>query len=136
MGEGLFQLIQSAFSHADRGGGVRERVSGSRIRGPFCGHTLGQLEGFGRVPAIEILVDTPRIKELLLEGNTKAIAQAVYEGREHYGTQTFNQAIHALYKEGKVSFEDALANADNPDELKLEIRGITKGGKGGGGFFQ
>jgi len=97
---------------------------------------IPRMEGFGRVPAIEILVDTPRIKELLLEGNTKAISQAVYEGREHYGTQTFNQAIHSLYKEGKISFEDALSNADNPDELKLEIRGITKGGKGGGGFFQ
>jgi Tfp pilus assembly ATPase PilU len=87
------------------------------------------------VPAIEILFDTPRIKELLLEGNTKAIGQAVYEGREHYGTQSFNQALHSLYKEGKISFEDALLNADNPDELKLEIRGITKGKGGGGGMF-
>ncbi len=96
---------------------------------------IPRMEGFGRVPAIEILFDTPRIKELLLEGNTKAIAQAVYEGKEHYGTQTFNQALHALYKQGLISFEDALLNADNPDELKLEIRGITKG-KGGSGFFQ
>lgn len=95
---------------------------------------IPRMEGFGRVPAIEILFDTPRIKELLLEGNTKAIAQAVYEGKEHYGTQTFNQAIHAHYKAGLISFEDALMNADNPDELKLEIRGITKG-KGGSGMF-
>ena len=97
---------------------------------------IPKMEGFGRVPAIEILFDTPRIKELLLEGNTKAIGQAVYEGREHYGTQSFNQALHTLYKDGKISFEDALLNADNPDELKLEIRGITKGkGGGGGGMF-
>jgi twitching motility protein PilT len=95
---------------------------------------IPRMEGFGRVPAIEILMETPRIKELLLEGNTKAIAQAVSEGKEHYGTQTFNQAMHALYKEGLISFEDAIANADNPDELKLEIRGISKGK--GGGFFQ
>ena len=94
---------------------------------------IPKMEGFGRVPAIEILFDTPRIKDLLLEGNTKAIAQAVAEGKEHYGTQTFNQALHTLYKEGKISFEDALLNADNPDELKLEIRGISKGAKGGGG---
>jgi twitching motility protein PilT len=95
---------------------------------------IPRMEGFGRVPAIEILMETPRIKELLLEGNTKAIGQAVSEGKEHYGTQTFNQAMHALYKEGLISFEDAIANADNPDELKLEIRGISKGK--GGGFFQ
>lgn len=96
---------------------------------------IPRMEGFGRVPAIEILFDTPRIKELLLEGNTKAIGQAVAEGKEHYGTQTFNQAIHGLYKSGLVSFEDALSNADNPDELKLEIRGISKGAKGGASFF-
>ncbi|MCK6482251.1 MAG: PilT/PilU family type 4a pilus ATPase, partial [Planctomycetes bacterium] len=95
---------------------------------------IPRMEGFGRVPAIEILFDTPRIKELLLEGNTKAIGQAVYEGREHYGTQTFNQALHILYKGGLISYEDAIANADNPDELKLEIRGISKGGKGGKSF--
>ena len=97
---------------------------------------IPRMEGFGRVPAIEMLFDTPRIKELLLEGNTKAIGQAVYEGREHYGTQTFNQALHSLYKGGLISFEDAIANADNPDELKLEIRGISKGGKAGGGGFK
>jgi twitching motility protein PilT len=96
---------------------------------------IPRMEGFGRVPAIEILFDTPRIKELLLEGNTKAIGQATYEGREHYGTQTFNQAIHSLYKGGLISFEDALLNSDNPDELKLEIRGISKGAKGGSAFF-
>jgi twitching motility protein PilT len=93
-----------------------------------------KMEGFGRVPAIEILFDTPRIKELLLEGNTKAIGQAVYEGKEHYGTQTFNQALHDLYKGGLISFEDAMANADNPDELKLELRGFSSGS--GGGAFQ
>jgi twitching motility protein PilT len=94
-----------------------------------------KMEGFGRVPAIEILFDTPRVKELLLEGNTKAIGQAVAEGNEFYGSQTFNQALNALYKKGLISFEDALANADNPDELKLEIRGIGKGAKGGQSFF-
>lgn len=94
-----------------------------------------RMEGFGRVPAIEILFPTPYIKELLLEGKTKAIGQAVYDGKEQYGTQTFNQAIHALYKGGLISFEEAMLNADNPDELKLELRGITKGAKGGASFF-
>jgi twitching motility protein PilT len=94
-----------------------------------------KMEGFGRVPAIEILFPTPYIKELLLEGKTKAIGQAVYDGKEQYGTQTFNQAIHHLYKSGLISFEEAMLNADNPDELKLELRGITKGAKGGASFF-
>jgi twitching motility protein PilT len=113
---------------------IRQQMS-LTLKGILSMRLIPRMEGFGRVPAIEILFDTPRIKELLLEGNTKAIGQAVYEGKEHYGTQTFNQALHSLYKQGLISFEDALMNADNPDELKLEIRGITKG-KGGSGFFQ
>lgn len=111
---------------------IRQQMS-LTLKAIFSMRLIPKMEGFGRVPAIEILFDTPRIKELLLEGNTKAIAQAVAEGKEHYGTQTFNQALNGLYKAGLISFEDALLNADNPDELKLEIRGISKGGKGGMG---
>ncbi len=96
---------------------------------------IPKMGGFGRVPAIEILFPTPYIKELLLEGKTKAIGQAVYDGKDQYGTQTFNQALHHLYKSGQISFEEAMLNADNPDELKLELRGITKGAKGGASFF-
>ncbi len=114
---------------------IRQQMS-LTLKAIFSMRLIPKMEGFGRVPAIEILFDTPRIKELLLEGNTKAIAQAVGEGKEHYGTQTFNQALHGLYKQGLISFEDALMNADNPDELKLEIRGITKGAKGGAGFMK
>ena len=46
---------------------------------------------------------------------------------QYYGTQTFHQAISELYKTNLISYEDALASSDNPDELKLELRGVTKG---------
>ncbi len=112
---------------------IRQQMS-LTLQGILSMRLIPRMEGFGRVPAIEILLATPRIKELLLEGQTKAIGQAVYEGNEYYGTQTFNQALRNLYKQGLISFEEAMINADNPDELKLELRGITKGAKGTGGM--
>jgi len=86
-------------------------------------------DSFGRIPAVELLLATPTVREILSEGRTKELARAIYEGADYFGTQTFNQGLVKLYKQGKISYEDAIASADNPDELKLEIRGIAKGGK-------
>ena len=57
--------------------------------------------------------------------------KAIYEGAEHYGTMTFNQSLVRLLRLGKIGLEDALAASDNPDELKLEMRGIMKGARAG-----
>jgi twitching motility protein PilT len=86
-------------------------------------------DSFGRVPAVELMLATPTVRDILSEGRTKELSRAIYEGADYFGTQTFNQSLVKLYKQGKISYEDALASADNPDELKLEIRGIAKGGK-------
>ena len=80
-----------------------------------------------RVPATEILLATPTIRDFLYEGKTRELHKALYEGMHYYGTQTFQQSIVVLYREGLITYEDALAASDNPDELKLELRGITKG---------
>jgi twitching motility protein PilT len=86
-------------------------------------------DSFGRVPAVELMLATPTVREILAEGRTKELSRAIYEGADYFGTQTFNQSLVKLYKQGMISYEDAVAAADNPDELKLEIRGIAKGGK-------
>ncbi len=81
----------------------------------------------GRVPAVEIMVGTPTVKEMVLEGRTRELAEAVEEGHQYYGSQSFNQCLVGLVREGIIDFDDAIAAADNPDELKLALRGITKG---------
>ncbi len=81
----------------------------------------------GRVPAVEILLGTPTVKEMVLEGRTRELPQALEEGHEYYATQTFNQSLVQLVRLGLIDYEDALAAADSPDELKLALRGITKG---------
>ncbi len=75
------------------------------------------------------MLGTPTIRDILGEGRTKELARAIYEGADYFGTQTFNQSLVRLYNDGQISHSEALSGADNPDELKLEFRGIAKGGK-------
>jgi len=72
----------------------------------------------GRIPAVELLVSTPTIQELLEEGKTRQINKALREG-EYYGTQTFSQSLKSLLDRKIISEEDALHAADSADELKL-----------------
>ncbi|MDJ0973615.1 MAG: PilT/PilU family type 4a pilus ATPase [Planctomycetota bacterium] len=81
----------------------------------------------GRVPAVEIMLGTPTIKEMVLEGRTRELHAALEEGHQYYGSQSFNQSLVSLVRDNVIDFDDAMANADNPDELKLALRGITKG---------
>jgi twitching motility protein PilT len=80
-----------------------------------------------RVPAVEILLATPTVRDLLTEGRTLELHKAIYEGAHYYGTQTFHQSLLSLYRDGLITYDEAMAAADNPDELKLELRGVTKG---------
>jgi len=83
-------------------------------------------DGTSMVPAVEILVNTPTVRELLEQGKTRVLPKALHEG-SYYGTVTFNQSLIRLFQAGNISLEDALAASDNPDELKMQVRGITQG---------
>ena len=80
------------------------------------------------VPAVELLINTPTVRELLESGNTRMLPKALAEGG-YYGTMTFNQSLIRLFEAGNITLEDALASSDNPDELKMQMRGITMGGQ-------
>ena len=56
------------------------------------------------------------------------LPKALSEG-SYYGTMTFNQSLIRLFEDGNISLEDALSASDNPDELQLQMRGITAGGQ-------
>jgi twitching motility protein PilT len=82
----------------------------------------------GLVPAVELLLSTPSVREILAEGRTTELSKTLSEG-SYYGTQTFNQSLRHLYESGNISYEDAIANSDNPDELKMLFRGIQTGSR-------
>ncbi len=83
-------------------------------------------EGTAMVPAVEMLINTPTVRELLEQGQTRMLPKALQEG-SYYGTMTFNQSLIRLFQAGNISLEDALTSSDNPDELKMQMRGITQG---------
>ena len=74
-----------------------------------------------RVPAIEILLNTPLITELILKGDVHKIKEIMKQSKEQ-GMQTFDQALFDLHEEGLISYEDALRNADSMNELRLRIK--------------
>jgi twitching motility protein PilU len=73
-----------------------------------------------RVAAMEILMDTPRVKNLIKRGEIDVLKEAMEQGI-HEGCQTFDQALFMLYKEGRITLEQALANADSANNLRLKI---------------
>lgn len=85
-------------------------------------------DGKKRVPAAEILVATERIKELISDPQkTWEIRQAIQEGSLHYGMQTFDQCLYNLFKSGMITYDEAMVQATNRNDLAMRIEGITSG---------
>jgi twitching motility protein PilU len=91
------------------------------LRG-ICSQRLIPLkEGKGRAAAIEILLNSPLISDLIFKGDVHEIKEIMKKSRE-LGMQTFDQALFDLYEGGKISYEDALRNADSVNDLRLQIK--------------
>jgi twitching motility protein PilU len=82
---------------------------------------LPRREGKGRVAAVEILINTPLIQELIFKGEVGEIKDVMKRSRE-LGMQTFDQALFDLFEAGHVTYEDALRNADSVNDLRLNIK--------------
>jgi len=80
----------------------------------------------GRAAAIEILLNTPYISDLIAKGEVSEVKEQMKKGRE-LGMRTFDQALFDLYEEGKISYEDALRNADSVNDLRLNIKLNSRG---------
>lgn len=83
-------------------------------------------DGSSMVPAVELMINTPTVRDLLEKGETRMLPKVLAEGG-YYGTMTFNQSLIRLFQAGNISLEDALSASDNPDDLKMQMRGITQG---------
>ena len=78
-------------------------------------------DGKGRVAAIEVMLNSPLISDLIFKGNVHEIKEIMKKSRE-LGMQTFDMALFEQYEAGKISYEDALRNADSMNELRLKIK--------------
>jgi twitching motility protein PilT len=111
---------------AERGGQIRQMLALS-LRGVVSQRLVRKKEG-GRTGALEILINSPAISELIEAGNTRDIEKAIVSAGEYYKMQNFNMALYDLVQEGTVHSEIALASSPNPADLELMLKGIKKGG--------
>jgi twitching motility protein PilT len=127
------------FFNAEQHAQIRQRLS-DNMAGVLSQRLIARASGKGMVPAFEMMTQTPRIRELLEEGDTSELARTIEQGTTP-GLISFNQSLRRLVQQKLVELKDALAASDRPDELVLALRGITSshgrrrgegGGSGGG----
>jgi twitching motility protein PilU len=80
----------------------------------------------GRAAALEILLDTPRIKDLIKRGDIDGLKEAMEQGANE-GCQTFDMALLDLVREGRIRADEALKNADSPNNLRLKLERLNGG---------
>jgi twitching motility protein PilT len=87
-------------------------------------------DGKGRVPGCEIMLNTTFIRECIRDRDRVVeIRDAIAAGVSQYGMQTFDQSLLWLHRQGLISVEEALAAASNPNDMKLQLRGIVTSGE-------
>ena len=91
------------------------------LRGIVAQQLIKRADGEGRYPAIEILLNTPLVSDMIRKGEVHTLKELMKQSREH-GMQTFDQALYDLYVAGKISYEDALNSADSRNEIRLMIK--------------
>jgi twitching motility protein PilU len=99
------------------------------LRSVISQRLLKKADGKGRVAAIEILLNSPLISDLILKGEVHGIKEIMSRSNE-LGMKTFDQALFDLYEADLISFDDALRNADSQNELRLRIKLEGKAAKG------
>ena len=102
---------------------VRQRLS-ENLAGVLSQRLIPRAGGKGLIPAFELMLSTPHIRELLAEGNIGEMARVIEQGTER-GLVSFNMSLRRLVQERKADVNDALAASDRPEELILALRGFT-----------
>lgn len=96
------------------------------FRGVIAQRLVPRADGRGRVPAVEVMVTTGRLREMFLEKATgRAITEQIAQGFDNYGMQTFDQSLMFLLQNGYISYEEAMAQSSNPDDFALRVSGVA-----------
>ncbi|MEE8313030.1 MAG: type IV pilus twitching motility protein PilT [Myxococcota bacterium] len=98
----------------------------SIIRGIISQRLVPRADAKGRVPAVEVMVATARIRECIADKDmSKEITDSIAKGFTTYGMQTFDQSLMQHVKNGLVEYESALTHSSNPDDFALRFKGIS-----------
>jgi twitching motility protein PilT len=116
--------ISDTFTEAGRSDQIRQQLS-LCLRAVIAQRLVRRADGSGMVPAIEILVNSPNMRQTIAEGKARDL-EKIMENDSYYNMQTFNQALLELVRMGVITEEQALATSSSPDDLKLGFRGVTR----------
>jgi twitching motility protein PilT len=98
----------------------------SVLKGVISQRLIQRADKKGRVPAVEVMINTALIRECIIDKDrTKEIRDVIAKGYTTYGMQTFDQSLLSLYTKGLITYEEAMRNATNPDDLALRIKGVA-----------
>ena len=115
---------------------VRLQLSGV-LKGVISQRLVPRADGMGRVPAVEVLVSTARVRECIVEKDkTNEINDAISRGVTSYGMQSFDQSLMFLMKEALVTYDEALKHCTNPDDFALRVKGILAASDAGWEDFE
>jgi twitching motility protein PilT len=96
------------------------------LRGVISMRLVPRLDGKGRVPAVEVMIASARVRQMIDDKElTKQLPEAIQQGYESYGMQTFDQSLMGLLKQKFISFDEALRQCSNPDDFKLKVSGVS-----------
>ncbi len=96
----------------------------SVLSGIICQRLVKTVDG-KRAAALEVMIQTPRIVDLIAQNRDSEILDSIEEGSEIYGSQSFDQALLALYQEKRISEEVVLEHATNASDMKLKLNNVT-----------
>jgi twitching motility protein PilT len=98
------------------------------LKGVVSQRLLPRADGLGMIPAVEVLVTTARVRELVADPKrTRELHETIATGREPYGMVSFDQSLMDLVARNLVTYEAALSQATNPDDFALRHRGVGRG---------
>ncbi len=98
------------------------------LKGIVSQRLIPRADGEGRVPAVEVMLNTPLMSDLIFKGQVHEIKELMAKSNE-LGMRTFDQALFDLYEAGLITYEDALRNADSLNDLRLRIKLESKGSR-------
>ncbi len=98
------------------------------LRAVVSQRLLRRADGTGRVAAMEVMINSPNIRDLIAEGKISQIDKSMQASTDYYRMQTFNMALAQLVRDKAIAEEEALAASTNPGDLRLMLKGVTKSG--------
>jgi twitching motility protein PilT len=96
------------------------------LKGVVSQRLLPCADGKGRVPAVEVMISTARVRELIDDKEkTKMLRDTIQQGYDSYGMQTFDQSLMGLLRDKLITYDEAVRQSSNPDDFKLKMSGIS-----------